>query len=60
MSFKFLENNNMDLLVPSSTENVVEPTFTITYSEEDVRRICRQHLNDKFNLDIDESDFYQD
>lgn len=58
MSFKFLENNKMDLLIPSSTENVVEPTFTITYSEEDARRICKQHINNKFNLNIDESDFY--
>lgn len=57
MSFKFLENNGMDLLMPSSTENVVEPTFTITYSEEDARRICKQHLNNKFNLKLDESDF---
>lgn len=58
MNFDFLKNNNMALAIPSRQDAVIEPTFTITYTEKDIRRICKQHINNNFNLEIDEDDFH--
>ena len=58
MSFKFLSDNNMERLIPSQSKGVINPVVTITYSEDDIRRICKEHLNERFDLNVDESDFY--
>ena len=55
---KVLRDNNMKLLIPSIKEFTVEPTFTIKYSEDDVRRICKEHINNRFNLNLDKEDFF--
>ena len=56
MDFKFLENSKLGHLIPSK-ELQGRASFSITYSEDDIRKICKEYLNKKFNLDIDEGDF---
>ena len=46
MDFKFLEKNNMKHLVP--TEDGNKASFVLVYSEDDIRRICKEHVNRKF------------
>lgn len=55
MDFKFLEKNNMKHLVP--TEDGNKASFVLVYSEDDIRRICKEHVNRKFGFNVDESDF---
>ena len=50
---KVLKDNNMELLMPSIKEFTSEPIFTIKYSEDDIRRICKEHINNRFNLNLD-------
>ena len=58
MDFNFLKLNNMKHLIP--TEDGHKSSFVIVYSEEDVRRICKDHLNKKFGFNVKECDFTMD
>lgn len=58
MKFNFLKKNNMERVIPTNNTNNITPIFTIEYSEDDIRRICKEHINNKFNLNIEENDFF--
>lgn len=58
MDFNFLKQNNMKHLIP--TEDGRKSSFVIVYSEEDIRRICKDHLNKKFGFNVKERDFTMD
>ena len=55
MIFNFLENNSMKHLIP--TEDVNKASISIIYSEDDIRRICKEHLQKKFGIKVKEVNF---
>lgn len=44
MDFKFLENSKLGHLIPSK-ELQGRASFSITYSEDDIRKICKEYVN---------------